>query len=189
MTLFPELMPPTVITRDRAEIDAFRKEFGDIVMKPLYGHGGASVFRLTAEDLNYGSLYDLFANTFREQWVVQQFLPNVKHGDKRIILVDGKFAGAVNRVPAPDDLRSNMVRGGAAKETDLTDREREICATIGPELARRGLLLVGIDVIDGRLTEINVTAPTGIRAIRRLGGPDIAAMVWETIEAKVAARG
>jgi len=189
VTLFPELMPPTVITRDRAEIDAFRKEFGDIVMKPLYGHGGASVFRLTAEDLNYGSLYDLFANTFREQWVVQQFLPNVKHGDKRIILVDGKFAGAVNRVPAADDLRSNMVRGGAAKETDLTDREREICATIGPELSKRGLLLVGIDVIDGRLTEINVTAPTGIRAIRRLGGPDIAAMVWETIEAKVAARG
>lgn len=186
---FPELMPETLITRDAQEIRAFRKEFGDIVMKPLYGHGGASVFRLTAEDLNYGSLYDLFANTFREPWVVQQFLPNVKHGDKRIILVDGEFAGAVNRVPAPDDLRSNMVRGGAAKETDLTDREREICATIGPELSRRGLLLVGIDVIDGRLTEINVTAPTGIRAVRRLGGPDIAGRVWDVVEAKVAARG
>jgi glutathione synthase len=182
VTLFPELMPPTVITRDRAEIDAFRREFGDIVMKPLYGHGGASVFRVTRDDLNFGSLYDLFAATFREPWVVQRFLPAVKHGDKRIILVDGIFGGAVNRVPAADDLRSNMVRGGAATATDLTEREREICARIGPELASRGLLLVGIDVIDGNLTEINVTAPTGIRAIRRLGGPDGARLVWDKIE-------
>jgi glutathione synthase len=122
--------------------------------------------------------------TFREPWVIQRFLPEVKHGDKRIILVDGEFAGAVNRVPAPDDLRSNMVRGGAAQATDLTPREREICAALGPGLRERGLLFVGIDVIDGHLTEINVTSPTGIRAIARLGGPDVAAKIWDVIEAK-----
>jgi len=181
---FPELMPPTLITRDLAEVKAFRAEYGDIVMKPLYGHGGGSVFRLTKDDLNFGSLYDLFATTFREQWMVQTFLPAVKHGDKRIILVDGEYAGAVNRVPAPDDLRSNMVRGGSPKDTELTDREREICARIGPSLRERGLLFVGIDVIDGYLTEINVTSPTGIRAIRNIGGPDVAGMVWDAIEAK-----
>jgi glutathione synthase len=181
---FPDLMPPTLITRDLAEIKAFRAEHGDIVMKPLYGKGGEAVFRLAQEDLNFGSLYDLFSVAFREQWVVQQFLPAVKHGDKRIILVDGEFAGAVNRVPAPDDLRSNMVRGGTPRETDLTPREREICHTLGPQLRERGLIFVGIDVIDGFLTEINVTSPTGIRAIRNLGGPDVAAMVWDRIEAK-----
>jgi glutathione synthase len=181
---FSDLMPPTLITHDLAEIKAFRAEHGDVVMKPLYGHGGGAVFRMTREDLNFGSLYDLFSTTFREPWVVQKFLPNVKHGDKRIMLVDGVFAGAVNRVPAADDLRSNMVRGGAAQATDLTPREREICERIGPTLRERGLLLVGIDVIDDRLTEINVTSPTGIRAIARLGGPDIAAMVWDSIEKK-----
>jgi glutathione synthase len=179
---FPELMPPTLITRDLNEIKAFRAEHGDIVMKPLYGKGGEAVFRLAREDLNFGSLYDLFAATFREQWVVQKFLPAVKHGDKRIILVDGEFAGAVNRVPAPDDLRSNMVRGGTPKDTELTAREREICAAIGPALRERGLIFVGIDVIDGFLTEINVTSPTGIRAIKALGGPDVAAMIWDRIE-------
>ncbi|WP_319774787.1 glutathione synthase [Breoghania sp.] len=184
VTEFTDLMPPTLITRDRAEIDAFRAEHGEIVMKPLFGHGGAAVFRITADDLNYGSLYDFFAVTFREPWVIQKFLPNIKHGDKRILLVDGEFAGAVNRVPAEGDLRSNMVRGGAPKESDLTDREREICARLGPALRERGLLLVGIDVIDGWLTEINVTAPTGIRAVARLGGPDIAARVWDVIEAR-----
>ncbi|HET9903651.1 MAG TPA: glutathione synthase [Xanthobacteraceae bacterium] len=184
VTLFPELMPPTLVTRDLAEIQAFRAEQGDIVMKPLYGHGGGAVFRVTRDDLNFGSLYDMFATTFREPWVVQRFLPNVKAGDKRIILVDGVFAGAVNRVPAADDLRSNMVRGGAAKATDLTDREREICARLGPALRERGLLFVGIDVIDGYLTEINVTSPTGIRAVANVGGPDIAAMIWDRIEAK-----
>lgn len=184
VTLFPELMPPTLITRDRAEIDAFRAEHGDIVMKPLYGNGGAAVFRITRDDVNYGSLYDLFSVTFREPWVVQRYLPKVVDGDKRIILVDGVFAGAVNRVPAPGDLRSNMVRGGAAAATDLSPREREICERIGPALAEKGLLFVGIDVIDGNLTEINVTSPTGIRAVRRLGGPDIAALIWDNIEAK-----
>jgi len=181
---FPDLMPPTLITRDLAEIKAFRAEHGDIVMKPLYGKGGEAVFRLTQEDLNFGSLYDLFAATFREQWVVQKFLPAVKQGDKRIILVDGEFAGAVNRVPAPDDLRSNMVRGGTPKETDLTPREREICGRLGPALRARGLIFVGIDVIGDFLTEINVTSPTGIRAVKNFGGPDVAAMIWDTVEAK-----
>jgi glutathione synthase len=181
---FPDLMPPTLITRDLAEIKAFRTEHGDIVMKPLYGKGGEAVFRLAREDLNFGSLYDLFAVTFREQWVVQKFLPAVRNGDKRIILVDGEFAGAVNRVPAPDDLRSNMVRGGTPTETDLTAREREICTRIGPALRERGLLFVGIDVIDGYLTEINVTSPTGIRAVKNFGGPDVAAMIWDRIETK-----
>jgi glutathione synthase len=188
VTEFPDLMPPTLITRDLDAIKAFRAEQGDIVMKPLYGKGGEAVFRLAAEDLNFGSLYDLFVTMFREPWVVQKFLPAVKDGDKRIILVDGEFAGAVNRVPAPDDLRSNMVRGGVPKATDLTEREREICARLGPALRERGLLFVGIDVIDGFLTEINVTSPTGIRAVKNLGGPDIAALVWDAIEAKRAAR-
>ncbi len=185
VTEFADLMPPTLITRDKDEIDLFRAEYGDIVMKPLFGHGGAAVFRITADDLNYGSLYDFFAATFREAWVIQQFLPNVKHGDKRILLVDGEFAGAVNRVPAKGDLRSNMVRGGAPTDSDLTDQERHICARLGPSLKERGLILVGIDVIDGKLTEINVTAPTGIRAIKNLGGPDVAARVWDVLEAKV----
>jgi glutathione synthase len=184
VTEFPGLMPPTLLTRDLAEIKAFRAEHGDVVMKPLYGNGGEAVFRLEKTDLNFGSLFDLFAATFREPWVVQKFLPNIKHGDKRIILVDGEFAGAVNRVPAPDDLRSNMVRGGSPKETELTKREKEICQAIGPALRQRGLLFVGIDVIDGFLTEINVTSPTGIRAIQNLGGPDVAAAVWDKIEEK-----
>jgi glutathione synthase len=181
---FPHLMPPTLISRDIDEINAFRKEHGAVVMKPLHGHGGAAVFRVMPQDMNFGSLFDMFSVTFREPWVIQRFLAEVKHGDKRIILVDGEFAGAVNRVPATDDLRSNMVRGGAAKATDLTPREREICAALAPSLRERGLLFVGIDVIDGNLTEINVTSPTGIRAIARLGGPDVAAKIWDAIEKK-----
>lgn len=181
---FADLMPPTLISRDKDEINAFRAEQGDVVMKPLYGHGGAAVFRITPNDMNFGSLYDMFSVTFREPWVIQRFLPEVKHGDKRIILVDGEFAGAVNRVPAADDLRSNMVRGGAAAATDLSPREREICEQLKPALRDRGLLFVGIDVIDGHLTEINVTSPTGIRAIARLGGPDVAAKIWDAIAAK-----
>jgi glutathione synthase len=184
VTEFPDLMPPTLITRDLEAIKAFRAEQGDIVMKPLYGLGGQAVFRLARDDLNFGSLYDLFATMFREPWVVQKFLPAVKDGDKRIILVDGEFAGAVNRVPAADDLRSNMVRGGVPKATDLTAREREICARLGPALRERGLLFVGIDVIGGYLTEINVTSPTGIRAIKNFGGPDIAALIWDKIAEK-----
>ncbi len=184
VTEFPDLMPPTLVTRDLDAIKAFRAEHGDIVMKPLYGKGGEAVFLVTREDLNFGSLYDMFSVTFREPWVIQKFLPAVKEGDKRIILVDGEFAGAVNRVPAPDDLRSNMVRGGVPKATDLTPREREICARLGPALRERGLLFVGIDVIGGYLTEINVTSPTGIRAVKNLGGPDIAALIWDRIAEK-----
>ena len=184
VTEFPDLMPPTLVTRDLDAIKAFRAEHGDIVMKPLYGKGGEAVFLLSREDLNFGSLYDMFSATFREPWVIQKFLPAVKDGDKRVILVDGEFAGAINRVPAPDDLRSNMVRGGTAKATDLTDREREICARLGPALRERGLLFVGIDVIGGYLTEINVTSPTGIRAVKNLGGADIAALIWDKIAEK-----
>jgi glutathione synthase len=185
VTDFPDLMPATLITRDKAEIEAFRAEFGDIVMKPLYGNGGAAVFKVGRIDPNFGSLYDLFATLFKEPWVVQRFLPKVTEGDKRIILVDGVVKGAVNRVPAENDIRSNMVRGGAAKPTDLSRRETEICERIGPDLKSRGLIFVGIDVIDGNLTEINVTSPTGLRAIKRLGGPDLAVDVWDAIEAKL----
>jgi glutathione synthase len=181
---FPDLMPPTLISRDLDEINSFRDEHGAVVMKPLHGHGGAAVFRIMPQDMNFGSLFDMFSVMFREPWVIQRFLPEVKHGDKRIILVDGEFAGAVNRVPAADDLRSNMVRGGAAEAAELSPREREICARLGPALRERGLLFVGIDVIDGHLTEINVTSPTGIRAIARLGGPDVAAKIWNVIEKK-----
>jgi len=185
VTDFPDLMPATLITRDKAEIEAFRAEFGDIVMKPLYGNGGAAVFKVGRIDPNFGSLYDLFAQMFREPWVVQRFLPKVSEGDKRIILIDGVVKGAINRVPAENDIRSNIVRGGAARPTDLSARELEICERIGPELKARGLIFVGIDVIDGNLTEINVTSPTGLRAIKRLGGPDLAVDVWDAIEGKV----
>ncbi|WP_306227673.1 glutathione synthase [Bosea beijingensis] len=184
VTHFPELMPPTLITRDKAEIEAFRDEHGEIVMKPLYGHGGATVFKTSKTDPNFGSLFDLFSNLFREPWVVQGFIKEVTEGDKRIILIDGKAAGAVNRVPAVGDLRANMVRGGAARPTDLSKQELAICEAIGPTLRERGLLLVGIDVIHGKLTEINVTAPTGVRAIKKLGGPDLAAQLFDVIEAK-----
>ncbi|MBB3808112.1 glutathione synthase [Pseudochelatococcus contaminans] len=187
VTAFPELMPPTLITRDKDEINDFRREHGAVVMKPLYGHGGASVFQVNEKDGNFGSLFDLFSVTFREPWVVQKFLPEVKFGDKRIILSDGDYAGAVNRIPAENDIRSNMVRGGAAEAADLSDREREICETIGPHLRERGLIFVGIDVIDGYLTEINVTSPTGIRAIKRNGGPDVAAILWDAIERRYTA--
>ncbi|MGC1110134.1 MAG: glutathione synthase, partial [Methylovirgula sp.] len=179
---FPQFMPPTLITRSKAAIEAFLEEHGEVVMKPLHGHGGAAVFKLQRKDPNFGSLYDLFATTFKEPWVVQRFLPQIVEGDKRIILIDGIAAGAVNRLPSGSDIRANMVRGGAAAAADLTTREKEICAAIGPELKRRGLWLVGIDVIDGYLTEINVTSPTGIRAVRNVGGPDLAAKFWDVIE-------
>lgn len=182
VTQFPDLMPPTLISRDRAEIEAFRTEHGDIVMKPLYGNGGAGVFKVARDDMNFNGFMDHFAQTGREPWMIQRFLPKVMEGDKRIILVDGEAIAGVNRVPAPGDIRSNLVRGGAAKATDLTPREKDICARIGPLLKERGLIFVGIDVIDGNLTEINVTSPTGIRAIKRLGGPDLAVSIWDAIE-------
>ncbi len=185
---FAELMPPTLISRDRQAIEDFRKRYGEVVMKPLFGHGGASVFKIAERDQNFGSLFDLFSATFREPWVVQKFLPTVAEGDKRIILVDGEPMGAVNRVPAQDDIRANMVRGGAAAATDLSDRELEICRALGPHLKERGLLFVGIDVIDGWLTEINVTSPTGLRALKRIGGPDLGPAIFDAIEARLRAR-
>ena len=182
---FADLMPDTLITRDRAEIDAFREEHGDVVVKPLYGNGGQAVFKLSADDPNKNSLLDLFDTVFAEPSVVQRFLPRVSEGDKRIILIDGEFAGAVNRVPSKGEIRSNMVRGGAASATELTAREREICERVGPRLKELGLVFSGLDVIDGLLTEINVTSPTGIRAVEKLGGPNVAALYWDAVEARL----
>lgn len=185
VTHFQDLMPPTLISREKSEIEAFRQTHGDVVMKPLYGNGGEAVFRVEREDMNFGSLYDLFAKTFREPWVIQKFLPEVKKGDKRIILVDGVAKGAINRVPAKNDIRSNMVRGGAAEASGLTARENEICQAIGDDLRKMGLIFTGIDVIDGYLTEINVTSPTGLRAIKNNGGPDLSVDIWDAIEGKL----
>ncbi len=188
VTDFPQLMPPTLITRSLDQLKEFRAEFGDIIVKPLYGNGGTAVFRLRPEDTNAGSLVELFQTVFREPFIVQRYLPEVRQGDKRIILVNGKPAGAINRIPAAGETRSNMHVGGKPEATELTPREREICETIGPELARRGLIFVGIDVIGDYLTEINVTSPTGIREVKRFGGPDIAALLWDVVEEKIASR-
>ena len=179
---YPELMPETIITRDPDEIRAFRAEFGDIVLKPLYGAGGQGVYHVKPDDDNFSAFLELFLTQSRDPFIAQRYLPAVRAGDKRIILVDGKFAGLVNRVPAEGDLRSNMVRGGAAATTEVSRRDLEICEAIGPELRDRGLIFVGIDVIGDKLTEINVTSPTGIRAIKRLGGPDVASLIWDAIE-------
>jgi glutathione synthase len=184
VTEFPDLMPETLITKDPAEVAAFRKEHGDIIVKPLYGNGGAGVFHLPEADRNLASLLEMFAQLFREPFIVQRYLKDVRKGDKRIILIDGEPVGAVNRVPAETESRSNMHIGGRAEKTELTPRERDICATIGPELRRRGFILVGIDVIGDYMTEINVTSPTGIREIKRFGGADVAALFWDAVEAK-----
>ncbi len=188
VTHFLPLMPPTLITRSPDDLKAFRAEHKDVIVKPLYGNGGAAVFRLSEGDTNAGSLVELFQTVFREHFMVQKYLPDVRKGDKRIILVDGELAGAVNRVPAADETRSNLHVGGKPEAAALTDRDLEICATIGPELKRLGLIFVGIDVIGDYLTEINVTSPTGIREIERLGGKDIAAMVWDAVESRLKAR-
>jgi glutathione synthase len=182
VTEFPDLMPETLITRDWAEIRAFREEMGDIILKPLYGNGGAGVFHLAEGDRNLSSLLEMFTQMFREPIIAQRYLPKVREGDKRIILIDGEPVGAINRVPAEHDSRSNMHVGGKAVKTELTDREREICARIGPALRERGFILVGIDVIGDVMTEINVTSPTGIREVRKFGGADIAALMWDAIE-------
>ncbi len=184
VTRYPDLMPATAITRDVEALEAFRAEHGDMILKPLYGNGGAGVFKLAHGDENFAALLELFLQTFREPFIAQQYLPEVKTGDKRIILVDGEIAGAINRVPAIGETRSNMHVGGRPEPTELTDREREICARIGPDLKRRGLIFVGIDVIGDWLTEINVTSPTGIREVKRFGGNDIAAMMWDAVEDK-----
>ena len=183
---FLDLMPPTIVTRSLADVAAFRAEMKDIIVKPLYGNGGAAIFRISPDDGNMASLVELFQTVFREPFMVQQYRPEVVEGDKRIILVDGEVAGAINRVPKKGETRSNMHVGGTAVPTELTDRDREICARLGPELKRRGLLFTGIDVIGPYLTEINVTSPTGIRQVKAFGGADIAALIWDAIEAKVA---
>ncbi len=184
---FLDLMPPTLVTRSPEQIRAFRDKHKDIVVKPLYGNGGAAIFRIQPGDTNLNSLIELMGMTFREPIMVQRYVPAVRKGDKRIILVDGEIAGAINRVPAPDETRSNLHVGGTAKPTTLTKRDKEICARLGPELKKRGLIFTGIDVIGDYLTEINVTSPTGIRQIAAFGGPDIAALIWDVIEKKVAA--
>jgi glutathione synthase len=182
VTQFRDLMPPTLITTDRAEINEFRAEHKDIILKPLYGNGGAGVFRVKPDDENLGALLEMFTQFYREPVIVQRYLPDVRKGDKRIILVDGEFAGAINRVPAKGEARSNMHVGGRPEATTLTRREQEICTALGPELKKRGLIFTGIDVIGDYLTEINVTSPTGILEVRRFGGPDIAKLIWEAIE-------
>ena len=182
---YPQFMPPTLITRDAAQLRAFRAEHKDIIIKPLYGNGGAGVFRLTEDDQNFSSLVEMFHDNFREPFIAQKFLSDVRKGDKRIILVDGEVAGAINRVPAEGETRSNMHVGGKPVPTELTDREREICAVLGPDLKERGLIFVGIDVIGDYMTEINVTSPTGIREVKRFGGNDIAVMIWDAIERKL----
>ena len=182
VTAFPELMPPTLVTRDRQRIAAFRAEHGNIILKPLYGNGGAGVFFIQEGDHNLAALVELFEQSFREPFMVQRYLPEVRKGDKRIILVDGEPVAGLNRVPAEGEARSNMHAGGRPELSELTARELEICAAIGPALKARDLVFVGIDVIGGYLTEINVTSPTGIREIRRFGGPDIAKMIWDALE-------
>lgn len=184
VTEFPDLMPETLITKDLQEVLKFRREFGDIIIKPLYGNGGAGVFHLTTDDRNLTSLLEMFEQMYREPFIAQRYLKDVRSGDKRIILIDGEPVGAINRVPAESDARSNMHVGGRAEATELTTREKEICARIGPSLKERGFILVGIDVIGDYMTEINVTSPTGIREIKRFGGADIAQLFWDAVEAK-----
>ncbi|WP_139974669.1 MULTISPECIES: glutathione synthase [Brucella/Ochrobactrum group] len=184
VTEFPDLMPETLITKDPQEVMDFRREFGDIILKPLYGNGGAGVFHLADGDRNLTSLLEMFGQLFKEPFIAQRYLKDVRAGDKRIILIDGEPVGAINRVPSETDARSNMHVGGRAEQSKLTPRELEICQRIGPSLKERGFILVGIDVIGDYMTEINVTSPTGIREIQKFDGTNIAALFWEAVEAK-----
>ncbi len=186
---FPELTPPTMIARDLAEIRDFKHRHGDIILKPLYGNGGAGVFRLDQSDRNLASLHEMFTGLSREPMIVQKYLPAVTNGDKRVILVDGEPIGAINRIPAEGETRSNLHVGGRAAKVALTDRDREICAKIGPLLRERGQVFVGIDVIGDWLTEINLTSPTGIQELERFDEINVAGRIWEVIEEKRAARG
>ncbi len=186
--MFPDLMPPTLVSRDPAAIEDFRGRHKDIIVKPIYGHGGAGVFRLKEDDSNLDSLLELFFSKSREPVMVQAFLPAVSEGDKRIMLVDGKAVGALNRRPKSGQVRSNLVVGGTAEKSDLSDADKRICDAIGPELRKRGLVLTGIDVIGGRLTEINVTSPTGVQAIKKLSGIDIPAIFWDSVQERLAGR-
>jgi glutathione synthase len=183
---YARFMPPTLITRSLDETRAFQAEHGDIVVKPLYGNAGSAVFKIGRDGSNLMALTELFNHVWVEPFMVQAFLPEVSKGDKRIVLIDGRPTGAINRLPGEGEIRSNLAAGGSAEATDLTPEEREICEALGPELARRGLLFVGIDVIGGRwLTEINVTSPTGIVAIDRFNGTDTPGIIWDAIEAKL----
>lgn len=184
VTLFPHLMPKTLITRNAQEIHAFRREFKDIIIKPLYGNGGAGVFHITPEDENLNVVLEMFQQTFREPFIIQRYLPEVRQGDKRIILVDGKAMGAINRIPVAGESRSNMHVGGHVEASALTKRDREICETIGPVLQERGLIFTGIDVIGDFLTEINVTSPTGLQEIARFNGVNLEKNIWDAIEAR-----
>ncbi|KCZ61063.1 glutathione synthase [Hyphomonas chukchiensis] len=186
--LHPEIMPPTLVTREMRDILAFRDKHKDIIVKPIYGHGGAGVFRLKPDDSNLDSLLEVFFTRSREPVMVQAFLPAVSEGDKRIILIDGEPVGAINRRPQSGQVRSNLVVGGTAEKSELSDADMRICETIGPELKRRGLILTGIDVIGGRLTEVNVTSPTGVQAIKALSGIDSAAIFWDVVQQKLADR-
>ena len=186
---YRRFMPPTLVTRSVDEVRAFQAEHGAVVVKPIHGNGGKAIFRVPAEGDNLSALFEVFNQTWPEPHMVQPFLPEVAQGDKRIVLIDGEVAGAINRKPGEGEFRSNLAVGGSAEATDLTEREREICAAMGPELKRLGLIFVGIDVIGGQwLTEINVTSPTGIIAIDRFNGTDTPARIWDAIEARLAAR-
>lgn len=185
---FPDLTPPTMISRDIRDIRRFRDEHGEIIVKPLYGNGGAGVFHLRPGDPNLSALLELFAGINREPVIAQKYLPAVTRGDKRIILVDGEAVGAINRVPQEGEARSNMHVGGRAEKIGLTEREHEICREIGPVLREKGLIFTGIDVIDGWLTEINVTSPTGLQELERFDGTNASALIWEAIERRIAAR-
>ena len=184
---YARFMPPTLITRSLDEARAFLTKHGEIVVKPLHGNGGKAIFKVGSDGANLSALIEVFNTMWREPHMIQAFLPDVAKGDKRIVLVDGEVAGAINRLPGEGEIRSNLAVGGSAVKTELTERERAICAALAPELKRRGLIFVGIDVIGGRwLTEINVTSPTGIVAIERFDGSDITGMIWDAIEARVA---
>ena len=182
---FPDLMPDTLVTRSIDGVRAFRREHGSIILKPLYGNGGAGVFLLGPEDQNLSSLMEMFLAQSTEPVIAQAYLPAVRAGDKRIILIEGEPVGIINRVPQEGESRSNMHVGGRAEAIGMSEADARICAAIGPELRRRGFILVGIDVIGDRLTEINVTSPTGVREVKRFGGPDIAALFWDAVEARV----
>lgn len=181
---FPDLTPPTTIAKDISVLKTFKEKHGDIILKPLYGNGGAGVFRLGPDDRNMNSLHELFTGFSREPLIVQKFLPDVSKGDKRVILVDGEPIGAINRVPAKGETRSNMHVGGRPEKVGLTDRDREICAAIGPLLREKGQIFVGIDVIGDYLTEINVTSPTGIQELERFDGVNVAGAIWDAIDAR-----
>ncbi len=182
---YPDLTPPTAIARDLGALTAFKEAHGDVILKPLYGNGGAGVFKLTKEDRNLNSLHELFAGINREPLIMQKFLPDVAKGDKRVILIDGEPVGGINRVPAAGETRSNMHVGGRAEKTELTERDLEICARIGKDLKDHGQVFVGIDVIGGWLTEINVTSPTGLQELERFNGVNVTAKLWEAIEGRV----